>query len=448
MKMNEPFTSTRSASKRSRVETGRVRVKGAAEETRRRWARATWFGTATYVAWSPFTTVNKLLPAGTTTRGVVLTLIPLVGAIAVLRLPIPEKRRRLDLLVGFLAVLVAWQAISVDTEAGTNYFLHVIPSVMLLVLAAAARGPVGGMLLVDIRFAIAGILPPLLGFLALGWIAQFAHLAPSTSPSAIPLSIHGYRLQGLGAHPNNFGFLAAIVTLVAFAASPGRLSWITRAVGALSLLASDSRTSIIVLGTGLFALWVFGPGRDLTKRMAAFAFLAIAAIGAWGVIDVQRQANTDILSDRDVVWRDLLPYLHHLPLFGYGPNIFVSLAPQVFGPYTPYGEVLDAQNQWLSDSIEFGLLASILLTLCLIVIPLRGSTTYRRLLLFPLLGMVLVECVSEVPLAVFSSIDGVFPLFLLVMLAPLRDGALRPSVLRKPFVTSKDHGTHFRRTAK
>jgi hypothetical protein len=107
----------------------------------------------------------------------------------------------------------------------------------------------------------------------------------------------------------------------------------------------------------------------------------------------------------------------------------------VFGPYTPYGEVLDAQNQWLSDSIEFGILAAVLLTLCLVIMPLRGTTSYRRLLLLPLLAMVFVECVSEVPLAVFSSIDGAIPLFLLIMWSPLRDRnqpAAAPATARVP----------------
>ena len=43
----------------------------------------------------------------------------------------------------------------------------------------------------------------------------------------------------------------------------------------------------------------------------------------------------------------------------------------------------------------------------------------RRVLLFPLVAMVFVEGFSEVPLSIFSSIDGAFPLFLLVMWAPL-----------------------------
>jgi hypothetical protein len=381
-----------------------------------------WFGVATYLAWSPLTTINKLLPAGSMVRGVILTLIPLVGVLSVSRLPRKERTSTIDLLVALLAILVLWEGISVELTTGTNELLHVVPSVALLALAASARGPVNRMSMSDISTAVVGVLAPLDSLLILGWIAQYLHLEPpSTMLSTLHFSVNGYRLQGLGSTPNGWGFLAALVTLVAFVGAPGKLSWATRAVGVLTLFASDSRTSIIALGVGLFLLWVLGPGRDLGRRVMAVVFLVVASVGIWGIIDVRRQASTDVLSDRDLIWRNLLPYLHHLPLFGYGPNIFVQLAPGILGPGTPYGTVLDAQNQWLSDSLEFGFVAAAILTITLLAIPLHGSATYRHALSLPLLAMVLVKCFSEVPLAVFFSIDGAFPLFLLIMWAPLRE---------------------------
>ena len=391
-----------------------------AHEARRRWGRAVWFGIATYFAWSPFKPINDLLPNGSAVRGAALTLIPLIGVVAVLRLPSPERRARVDLLVVLLAALVIWQTVSVERTAGAGYLTHVIPGVALLTLAVVTRGTVSEMSLSDIRFAVGGVLPPLCGFLILGWVAQYAHLVASTAlGSTIGFSINGLRLQGLTTQPNNFGFLAALVAVIAFIAEAERFSWFTRVVSVLTVFASDSRTSIIVLGVGLFMLWVLGPGRDLAKRSLALLLLVAAGGAAWGIIDVQRQANTDVLSDRNVIWRDLIPYLHHLPIFGFGPNIFVQLDPVVFGQYTPYGQILDAQNQWLSDSIEFGFGAAVILTLCLVVIPLHGTSTYRWGLLLPLVVMTLIEGFSEVPLSIFASIDGAFPLFLLVMWAPL-----------------------------
>ena len=122
------------------------------------------------------TTLTRLLPNGST-RGVELTLIPLIGVLAVLRLPTAERRIPIDLLVGLLAALVVWQAISVEINAGTSSLLHVIPGGALLMLAVVG-GPVTEMSLADIRFALVGVLPALCCFLTLGWIAQYAHLVP------------------------------------------------------------------------------------------------------------------------------------------------------------------------------------------------------------------------------------------------------------------------------
>jgi len=407
-----------------------LQVSDAAFETRRRWRTASWFAVVTYIAWSPLSTISKVLPNGSTTRGVVLTLIPLIGVVVVMRLPRVRPRRSIDLVVVLLAALIVWQGVSVETTAGLRYFLHVFPATALLLLAVMSRGDYSPLSLREIRFAISGVLSSLAFLLTAGWIAQYANLVPVTGPtgSTLGLSVHGYRLQGLTSGPNLLGFLAALATFVAFVALPGRLAWFTRILGLLTLLASDSRTSIIVLGLGLLALWVLGPGLSVSKRWLALAGLGLGGLAARGIIVTQRSANTDLLSDRNTIWRDLLPYLHHLPLLGYGPNFLPTLVPLVFGPFAVAGQFLDPQNQWLNDAIQYGFVAAILLTLLLIALPLHGSRTYRMLLVVPLLLMVIVECLSEVPLAIFASIDGAFPVFFLVMWASLPRSKVLPAI--------------------
>ena len=391
-----------------------------AAEARSRWGRAAWFAAITYFAWSPYRTINQVLPAGSATRGVVLTVIPVIGVLVVMRTR-RTYRVPIDLLVVLLALLVVWESIAVERNAGTTAYIHVVPSLALLGLAIVARSSVDRLSVREMRWAIGGVVAPLCCLLILGGVAQYLRLVPSSFPSAIGFSIHGYRLQGLADHPDGWGFLAAVVTLIAFVAYPGKWSWTARVVGLITVFASDSRTAIIALGFGLFVLWVFGPGRNVTRRVTAALLIVAAGSAVWGIIDVKRQSNTDVLSNRDLIWKDLVPYLHHLPVFGYGPNFFVQIAPQVLGPYTSFGQVLDPQNQWLNDSLEFGFVAALALTACLLVIPLWGSRSYRSLVLFPLLAMVLLDALSEVPLAVFYSISGAFPLFLLVMWAPERE---------------------------
>jgi hypothetical protein len=371
---------------------------------------------------------NRLLPAGSATRGLVLTAIPLVGVVALVGVSSSRRLVQVDLLAVLLALLIIWETASVEINAGTSSLLHVVPGVALLLLATGARRTERGMSLTDIRSALTGVLPPLCLILISSWIVQYAQLVPlaSANESAIRLSIHGYRLQGLTSQPNNLGFLAALITIIAFAAQPGVVAWLTRAVGTLTLIATDSRTSIIVLGVGLVMLWVFGPGRSGGSRILALVGLVGTGIGAWRLINIQRQGNTDVLSNRDVIWHDLIPFLHHLPLTGYGPNLFPQLVPLVFGPYAVPGQLLDPQNQWLNDALEFGFVGAAILTLCVLAVPFHASRIYRLAVLLPIVAMVVVEGFSEVPLALFSSIDGAFPLFLLVMLAPRPAYAYRP----------------------
>src|SRR5579863_10330544 len=111
-------------------------------EAKRRWATAAWFGIATYQAWSPLTAINKLLPAGSTIRGLALTIIPLAGVVAILRQSETPRHQRVDLLVVVLGLLTVWEAISVEANAGFGFFLHVFPSVALLTLAVVARTPI------------------------------------------------------------------------------------------------------------------------------------------------------------------------------------------------------------------------------------------------------------------------------------------------------------------
>ena len=75
-------------------------------------------------------------------------------------------------------------------------------------------------------------------------------------------------------------------------------------------------------GVGLFMLWVFG-GRGLTKRTTSLLFMVILGTGVWQIVDIRRSAQSgDVLSNHDVIWHFLIPYLHNLPIFGYGPNLF------------------------------------------------------------------------------------------------------------------------------
>jgi hypothetical protein len=118
-----------------------------------------------------------------------------------------------------------------------------------------------------------------------------------------------------------------------------------------------------------------------------------------------------------------MPYLHHTPLFGYGPDFLQSLRVELFGIYVPSTFYVDAQNQWLSDSLQYGIPVAVLTTLFLIALATRGSFHSRRVVLLPVMAMVFLECFSEVPISIWGSTEAAFPLFLIICLAPIRQTA-------------------------
>jgi hypothetical protein len=405
----------------------------AATLVRHRWSRATWFAVFTYAVGSPgLEPMVRVLPTGSSVRGLILCIIPLAGILSLLQLP-RTRLVRINLLTAVLAVLVAVQVVSASQNLGTGYVVHVLPALALLALAIAAGSDVDGLSRYDVRYAMAGLAMPMFVLLLLGWIVQFGKLVPSLYPSAFRLSIHGQRLQGLAVHPDSLGLLAAMITVMAFVAQPERVVWCARGIGILTVFASDSRTGIIVMGVGLFALWVFDPGRNLAKRTIALFSLAIAGAATWGVIDVQRTGNGGVLTGRSAVWHTLVPYLHNLPLFGYGPEFVPRFTDSIFGPYST---ISDAQNQWLSEALNFGFASAVALTALLVIMTLRGPSGYRRLVILPLIFMLVVECFSEVPFDLWSSIVGAFPLFVVLLLAPWKTsnrarGALARSTISK-----------------
>ncbi len=352
-----PGRPSESGTRRSKVIGARDELEEAVAGARRRWETATWFGVATFIAWSPVTAVNRLLPAGSTTRGVVLTLIPLMGVLAVLRLPNAAYRKPFDLLVGLLGVLVIWEAISVERTAGTVVASR-DPSCRAL--STSSGSPRSGYGNVCNRHSIcshwctARIVQSSYSWMdcsirAFGAranhdrsLTSFEFHGPRLSASRVSVRFGSFRI--FGGTDNTYCLRC-----------PARKNVVVHSSGGPSNTAGERpRTSIIVLGVGLFVLWVSGPGLSAGNRMKALLLLAIVGIGAWRIIDVQRQVNTDVLSGRDLIWRDLIPYLHHLPILGFGPNFFPRLVPLVFGQFALPGQVLDPQNQWLNDSLEFG----------------------------------------------------------------------------------------------
>jgi hypothetical protein len=347
-------------------------------------------------------------------------LIPLVGIALLPRTPLAGRRPRWDVVVAGLVLLLLAQSVSVWTTVGRSEELHVFTGAALLALGLAARTPTVGMTVADVRRAASGLVAPLSVFFTAGWVAQYFHLVPSLYTSAMHLlAIRGYRLEGLTSHPNSLGLIAALAFVIAVAAESSVSVWFGRVVALATIVGSDSRTSVVVAGVGLVMIWILGPAKRFSRRVVNVGVVGAAALLAWGEINIQRSSSADVLTNRDVLWHKLLPYLQGLPLFGYGPEFLQEIRVQLFGPYVSPTYYVDAQNQWLSDAIQFGIPAAVLTTLLFVAIATRGPLAPRRVLLIPLVAVMFVECFSEVPISLWSSTEAAFPLFLVLTAAPL-----------------------------
>jgi hypothetical protein len=83
-----------------------------------------------------------------------------------------------------------------------------------------------------------------------------------------------------------------------------------------------------------------------------------------------------------------------------------------------YSSIYDAQNQFLSDLLQFGIVGALLTVMLIANFALITMDDYRWLIGVPVTGALLLECFSEVPLNLWASVVEVMPLFLLVLLAP------------------------------
>lgn len=401
-------------------------------ETERRWRRAAWFAVATLAIGAPMLEpVLRYLPAGSAERGAVLVLVPLIGIAALGKRQAPSlSNLRFPFLL--LAVVLLLQSFSAITNLGSQYEVHILPALALLALAVAGRPALPSLTVQELRRLLRAPVVPFGAMLALSWIVQLAHLVPSLYPSPFIISVHGHRLQGLGLHPDGFGFAAAMITVLAFCALPSRMIWAVRFVSLMTVLGTDSRTAFLATGVGLMLYWLFGPARGLDKRLAAVLFACAATPLAWLYVDIHRKSGSgsaDVLSGRAVIWHNAVQLLPTVGWLGDGPETVARLFPAIGGVGS---NIPEAQNQWLNDVLNFGYVTTgLLFVFLLALLASRLVKNYRLLVIVPLVGMILLESMSEVPIDFWLSTVEAFPIFLLIMMCPREAFAVVPPLDRQ-----------------
>ena len=379
------------------------------EVVTRVWRRAAWAAAAAYVLGSPSLTI---VANGSTARGAILAIFPLVVSVLCfvgVQKPMWRGGRELMVPAAFAAVVV-WQFLSAYFNIGSGYIMHALPAVTLLMLGLRVRVVQYELSIAEFRRCVASLLGPLVTILLLGLVLQIVGKIPSEFPSDFPLSVHGFRLQGLAVQPVADGLLAGLTLLLALAARGNRVRLsFYRSVAVAILILTDARTAWVGTLAAVVVMWLLEPQRSTWRRLLPILVTMMALPAIASFVLTQRAGGSDVLTGRDVIWQNTLPLLRQLNVFGYGPQAIARLFSDVGGPGSMISQ---AQNQWLNDALNFGWVGPVLLAALCLSISLAGPASHRRILLFSMLIYILVVSFSEEPLDLWNSIVQAFPLFL------------------------------------
>ena len=400
------------------------------EVVTRVWRRAAWAAAAAYVLGSPSLTI---VANGSTARGAILAIFPLVASVLCfmgVQKPMWRGGRELMVPAAFAAVVV-WQFLSAFFNIGPGYIMHALPALTLLMLGLRVRVIQYELSIAEFRRCLASLLGPLMTILLLGLVLQMVGKIPSEWPSDFPLSVHGYRLQGLAIHPIGEGLLAGLTLLLALAA---RGNWVRltlyRSITVAILILTDARTAWVGTLAAVVFMWLLEPQRSTWRRLLPIlvTMMALPAIASFVLIE-RASSGGNVLTGRNIIWQNTLPLLRQLHVFGYGPQAIARLFPDIGGAGSMISQ---AQNQWLDDAINFGWVGPVLLVALCLSISLAGPLSHRRMLLFSMLIYILVVSFSEEPLDLWNSTVQAFPLFLIFIVTsrgrnPLLESADPPT---------------------
>jgi exopolysaccharide production protein ExoQ len=172
-------------------------------------------------------------------------------------------------------------------------------------------------------------------FLALSIVLYFA--VPSVSHMLLWDGSVGGRMTGLGGHPNQTGVLASFIIVALYArCDSGNLSRLFKVaaitVALVTLVLTQSRTSLIAAGMGCMAFFLF------RNRWHAALIPVLACLGAAAVLVISldsqilamfaRSGDADELltgTGRSFIWELSWGLIKRAPLLGYGFNSTYSI---------------------------------------------------------------------------------------------------------------------------
>lgn len=189
-------------------------------------------------------------------------------------------------------------------------------------------------------------------FLALGWIVELTIRSRTEFESGFSFNLLGRRFTGLAVHPNVMGLLCALLFALAL------IKYGNRGVATFSLvtlLLTENRGGILAVAS-ILVIWALS-SRKGSQRIFAVSSLAFLGVSIAVLFGSLREGANDLTSGRLDIWSVCQNKIEQGHLFGFGPNTIA----RVYGVDTvDWFRPFHCHNQFLDDSVNFGLITGIL----------------------------------------------------------------------------------------
>lgn len=264
-------------------------------------------------------------------------------------------------LVVLLGMLVLWVAVLVNYRLDNAAFTYaaITAPIILLMLIMKPPGAKEAWRLADFTFALIGILALLAQIL--DWVGLREARTTIYSRWSLPFTDLdlGYRWEGFFGDPNNAGLMGAILVVYGL----HRRGWLRGgllATGALVVLFSESRTSLVALAAGvLVTVLTSRPYRAL--KLAPWITTAIASTAA-AAATVLVFLTDPSLNGRAQIWEAYLTLWQESPVFGVGPD---GLGSAISNGEIPW-DTIDGHSVLFDALTRHGLLVAVLIAAILL----------------------------------------------------------------------------------
>ena len=266
----------------------------------------------------------------------------------------------LPLMVLF-GMLVLWVAVLVNYRLGNAAFTYaaITAPIILIMLIIKPPGAREAWRLADFTFALVGILALLAQIL--DWVGLREARTTIYSRWSLPFTDIdlGYRWEGFFGDPNNAGLLGAILVVYGLHRR-GLLRGGLLVTGALVVLFSESRTSLVALAAGVLVTALTSrPYRELKLAPWVTAVIAAAAAAAAIVLVLLTDPS---LNGRAQIWEAYLTLWQESPVFGVGPDGLGSAISKGAIPW----DTIDGHSVLFDALTRHGILVAVLIAAILL----------------------------------------------------------------------------------